>query len=53
MIFGYRLQLWQCIEAGCLMAPLCGTAPLLGLHLLLGYHYDYAIHGVRIRLHMS
>ena len=48
MIFGYRLQLWQCIEAGCLTA-----APLLGLRLLLGYHYDYAIHGVRIRLHMS
>ena len=37
VVFGYRLS--QCIEAGCLMAP------LPGLHLLLGYHYDYAIHG--------
>ena len=25
LIFGYRLQLWQCIEASCLTAPLCGA----------------------------
>ena len=43
LLFGYRLQLWQCIEAGCLMAP--HRVPLLGLCLLLGYRYDYAIHG--------
>ena len=43
LIFVYRLQLWQCIEAGCLTVP--HRAPLLGLRLLLGYRYDYAIHG--------
>ena len=36
---GY-VQLWHCIEAGCLTAP--RTLP--GVCLLLGYHYDYALH---------
>ena len=35
LILGYRLQLWQCIEAGYLTAP----------RLLLGYRYNYALHG--------
>ena len=25
LIFGYRLQLWQYIEASCLTVPLCGA----------------------------
>ena len=45
LIFGYRLQLWQCIEPGCLTAPHSGAAPLLGLCLLLRYCNYYAIHG--------
>ena len=43
LVFGYRLLLWQCIEASCLMAPLCGA--ITGLHLLLRYCNYYTIHG--------
>ena len=46
LIFGYRLQFWQCIEAGCLLHAV--TAPhsdaVTRLSLLLGYRNYYAIH---------
>ena len=49
LIFGYRLQLWQCIEAGCISSTVTRftfiVRQLPGLRLLLEYCYDYAIHG--------
>ena len=48
LIFGYRLKLWQSIEAGC-----HAVVPLPGLRLLLGYCNYTPYTGVRIRLHIS